>query len=88
MPSVLLASSYMAGAGPLPRQRPADTLACCHTTRRATVSISMSRVLGDRDGVGAAVVAHRHLGALGGVDVDGVETGAESCTSRRFGAAL
>ena len=41
MPSVLSKSSYMRGAGPLPRQRPPDTLACCHTTLRATVSISM-----------------------------------------------
>ena len=32
----------MRGAGPLPRQRPPATLACCQTTLRDTVSISIS----------------------------------------------
>ena len=34
MPSVLSCSSYMRGAGPLPRQRPPDTLPCCQITLR------------------------------------------------------
>ena len=42
MPSVLSCSSYMRGAGPLPRQRPPDTLPCCQTTLRQTVSISIN----------------------------------------------
>lgn len=41
MPSVLSCTSYMRGAGPLPRQRPAETLPCCQMTRRETASISM-----------------------------------------------
>ena len=41
MPSVLSNSSYITGAGPLPRQRPAETLPCCQITRRDTASISM-----------------------------------------------
>ena len=41
MPSVLPESSYMRGAGPLPRQRPPATLPCCQITLRATVSISI-----------------------------------------------
>ena len=41
MPSVLSCTSYMRGAGPLPRQRPAETLLCCQITRRDTASISI-----------------------------------------------
>src|SRR5262249_49825584 len=66
----------MRGTGPLPRQRPADTLPCCQITLRETASMSSSACSATAIALAPPFLETGTL-ARRGIEVDAVVAGAE-----------